>query len=51
MTWALPADAQKPAKISRVIYEVEPFMDAVRLTVTHDELEPDSPMLHGITQG
>ncbi len=27
------------------------FMDAVRLTVTHSELEADSPMLHGITQG
>jgi len=24
---------------------------AVRLTLTHDDLEPDSPMLHGIKQG
>lgn len=26
-------------------------MDAVRLTVTHDQLEPGSEMLRGITQG
>ena len=51
LTWAFPADAANPAKHSRVTFEIEPFMGAVRLTVTHDELEPDSPMLRGITQG
>jgi hypothetical protein len=34
-----------------VTFDVEPFMDAVRLTVTHDELEPDSGMLRGVTAG
>jgi uncharacterized protein YndB with AHSA1/START domain len=51
VTWAFPAEAKDPAKVSRVTYTIEPFKDAVRLTVTHDELEPDSPMLHGITSG
>lgn len=51
LTWALPADADNTVKTSRVMFDIEPFMDAVRLTVTHDGLEPDSAMLHGITQG
>ncbi len=51
VTWALPADAQNEAKHSRVTFEIEPYMEAVRLTVTHDELEPDSAMLHSITEG
>jgi uncharacterized protein YndB with AHSA1/START domain len=51
LTWALPADAGKEAKHSRVTFEIEPFMDVVRLTVTHDELEPESEMLRGIEQG
>ena len=32
-------------------FEIDPFLDTVRLTVTHDELEPDSDMLRGITFG
>lgn len=32
-------------------FDIEPFMDAVRLTVTHEDLEADSPMLTGISQG
>lgn len=51
LTWASPADEANEAKHSRVTFEIEPFLDAVRLTVTHDELEPGSEMLHGITQG
>ncbi len=51
LTWAFPADAGNPAKHSRVTFEIEPFIDCVRLTVTHDELEPDSRMLQGITMG
>ena len=51
LTWAFPADAQNEAKHTRVTFELEPFMGAVRLTVIHDELEPDSAMLHGITEG
>ena len=51
LTWAFPADAQNEAKHTRVTFELEPFMGAVRLTVIHDELESDSAMLHGITEG
>jgi hypothetical protein len=39
------------AKTSRVTFNVEPWMNVVRLTVTHDELEPDSPMLQGVSSG
>lgn len=40
VTWAFPADVADKTKHSRVTYEIEPFMGAVRLTVTHDDLEP-----------
>jgi hypothetical protein len=30
---------------------MEAYGNAVRLTVAHLELEPDSPMLHGISRG
>jgi uncharacterized protein YndB with AHSA1/START domain len=40
LTWGKPADAENPAKQSRVSFDLEPFFDAVRLTVTHDEFEP-----------
>ncbi len=51
VTWASPADEGKPDKTSRVTYEIDPYVDVVRLRVTHDELEPDSPMLKGISTG
>ena len=51
LTWTHPHEAADPAKTSRVTFEIEEFMDAARLTVTHDELEPDSDMLRGITAG
>lgn len=53
ITWAAPSDKGNAAKTSRVTFLVEPSpkMGAVRLTVTHDEIEPDSPMLHGISAG
>ena len=51
ITWAAPDDAADKAKHSRVTFETEPIDDAVRLTVTHDELEPGSPMEKGITDG
>jgi hypothetical protein len=34
-----------------VTFDIEPVADMVRLTVTHDELEPESQMLHKISQG
>ena len=51
LTWAFPADQSNRAKHSRVTFEIDPFMDAVRLTVTHDKLEEDSPMLNGVSKG
>ncbi len=51
LTWAFPDDERREEKHSRVTFEIEPLGDVVRLTVTHDRLEPDSEMLKGITMG
>src|SRR5439155_23227770 len=51
ITWAFPADESRPEKHSRVTFEIEPYRGVVRLTVTHDQLEPGSDMLEGITKG
>ncbi len=51
LTWAFPADEAHEERHTRVAFEIEPFGDVVRLTVTHDRLEPDSEMLRGITMG
>jgi uncharacterized protein YndB with AHSA1/START domain len=51
LTWASPSDATNRTKHSRVTFEIEPMFGAVRLTVVHDELEPGSETLRGITQG
>ncbi len=51
ITWAFPADAAREEKHSRVTFEIEPIGDVVRLTVTHDQLEPGSEMLQGIMKG
>lgn len=50
-TWAAAADAGNSAAHSRVTFELEPIESMVRLTVTHDELAPDSDMLRGISEG
>jgi uncharacterized protein YndB with AHSA1/START domain len=51
LTWAFPADETREEKHSMVTFEIEPIRDVVRLTVTHDQLEPGSEMLQGITVG
>ncbi len=51
VTWVPPADEGNAVKTSRVTFDVEPFMDVVRVTVTHDELEPDSEMFHSVSFG
>ena len=51
LTWAEPADAAREEKHSRVTFEIEPIGDVVRLTVTHDRLEPGSKMLESIREG
>src|SRR5262249_38113310 len=51
LTWESTNPMFRGQHPSRVTFLIEPFMDAVKLTVTHDELEPDSPMFHGVSQG
>ncbi len=51
LTWALPVDEAREEKHTRVTFEIEPLGSVVRLTVTHDRLEPGSEMLKGITAG
>ena len=51
ITWANASQATDPAAASRVSFDVAPYEDMVRLTVTHDELEAGSGMDKGIRQG
>jgi uncharacterized protein YndB with AHSA1/START domain len=51
LTWAFPADESNEEKHTRVTFEIEPAGEVVRLTVTHDRLEPGSEMMSGITKG
>ncbi len=51
LTWAAPADRDDRDRHSRVTFEIEPVANMVRLTVTHDQLEPGSDMLRKISQG
>lgn len=51
VTWASPADEADPSQHSRVTYDVAPFQGGVRLTVTHEELEPGSDMDQGVRTG
>jgi uncharacterized protein YndB with AHSA1/START domain len=49
VTWVPPADEGNEAKTSRVTYDIEAVGKAVRLTVTHDEL--DSEMFESVSFG
>lgn len=51
ITWAIPEDRGDSSRHSRVSFEIEPAGDMVRLTVTHDRLEPGSEMQRKVTQG
>jgi uncharacterized protein YndB with AHSA1/START domain len=52
ITWAEPRDRTRKDRHSRVTFEIEPIADKmVRLTITHDELEPGSEMHRNISQG
>jgi uncharacterized protein YndB with AHSA1/START domain len=51
LTWGRPKDADDPSKHSRVSFDIEPHGQLVRLTVTHEDLEKDEPMLAGISDG
>lgn len=41
ITWAYPEDATNVKKHTRVTYNIEPLGKVVRLTVMHEDLEPD----------
>ncbi len=51
ITWASPSRAADTDACSRVTFDVEPYEDMVKLTVTHDELEAGSAMDQGIRRG
>ena len=51
LTWARPEDEANEERHSRATFEIQPVGDVVRLTVTHDHLEPDSEMLESISEG
>lgn len=51
ISWAFPADENRPERHSRVTFQIEPFRDTTKLTVVHDNLEPGSDMLKGISDG
>jgi uncharacterized protein YndB with AHSA1/START domain len=51
MTWANASQAADPGSYSRVCFDLVPYENMVRLTVTHDELEAGSGMAKGISQG
>lgn len=51
ITWSNASQYEDATKHSRVTFEIEPYEDMVRLTVTHDELEAGSGMAKGISKG
>ena len=51
ITWANASQADDPAGYSRVSFDIAPYEEMVRLTVTHDELEAGSGMAKGIQHG
>jgi uncharacterized protein YndB with AHSA1/START domain len=51
ITWGRPNEATETAKHSRVTFEIEPVASAVRLVVTHDQLDADPAMATSVTQG
>ena len=52
MSWARPKELADTSKHSRVTFDIEPIGDTlVKLTVTHEDLEKDQPMLAGISSG
>jgi uncharacterized protein YndB with AHSA1/START domain len=51
ITWANASQADDPEAYSRVSFDIAPYQDMVRLTVSHDELQAGSGMAKGIQQG
>ena len=51
ISWANASQADDASAYSRVTFDIVPYEDMVRLTVTHDGLIPGSGMLNGISKG
>jgi uncharacterized protein YndB with AHSA1/START domain len=51
LTWGNPEDAGKRERHSRVTIEIEPYHDAVRVRVTHDELDDKPKMREDVSRG
>jgi uncharacterized protein YndB with AHSA1/START domain len=51
ITWANASQAADADAYSRVTFEIEPYEDMVRLTVSHDDLEAGSGMANGVSKG
>lgn len=51
ITWANQSQADDPEAYSRVTFEIEPYEDMVRLTVSHDDLIVGSGMANGVSKG
>ena len=51
ITWGAVSQADQPDSHSRVSFDIEPYQDMVKLTVSHDELEAGSGMDNGIRKG
>jgi uncharacterized protein YndB with AHSA1/START domain len=51
ITWANESQASDPDAYSRVTFEIEPYEEMVRLTVSHDDLIVGSGMANGVSKG
>ena len=51
VSWSGASKYDDKSQHSRVTFELEPFVDMVRLTVTHDELAEDGEMARMINNG
>jgi uncharacterized protein YndB with AHSA1/START domain len=51
LTWAFPENEGSPKDHSKVTLTIEPHQGSTRVTVIHEDLEPDSEMVEGITDG
>ena len=51
ITWANASQAADPDAYSRVSFDIKPYDDMVRLTVSHDELQAGSGMANGVQKG
>ncbi len=51
ISWARPSEFEDKDKHSKVTFDLKPYKNMVRLTVTHDELDHDEKMANSISHG